>query len=290
MSPDPRAAAGARPALPTLSQLRDVARRHGIRPSRALGQHFLYDGNTLRRIVRLSGAGPRDRVLEVGAGLGTLTAALADAVGSVVAVEFDRSLLPALEEVLRGRDNVEVVEGDALRLDYRRLLGDEPCRFVSNLPYNVATPLVATLLESAPGIGSFLVTVQREVGERLAAPPGSRVYGAVTVLVAYHCRARVVGRVPPTVFWPRPKVESVLVELVRRPAPVPIAAGPLMEVVRAAFSQRRKTLRNSLAAALGRSHAEIEGAMREAGVGPAARAEDLPIEGFAALAAALGAG
>lgn len=268
----------------TASAARDLARRHAIRPSRALGQNFVIDPNTIRRVVRLAGVIPQDRVVEVGAGLGTLTLGLAEIAERVVAIEVDRRILPALTEVVGGLANVEIVVGDALRLDYRSILGGTAHRFISNLPYNIATPLLTQLLEEVPVIEDFVAMVQREVGERLVASPGSRTYGAVSVLVAFHCEAMMLGRVPATVFWPAPEVESVLVRLVRRPPPVGISSVHLMRVVRAAFSQRRKTVRNALASALGLASADIELSLAAAGVPAAARAESLGIEEFARIA------
>lgn len=274
--------------LLTATEVRDVARRYGIRPSRALGQNFLIDGNTVRKILRVAEVGPVDQVVEVGAGLGTLTVGLAQTARRVIAIEIDRAIVPALREVVAPFPNVELVAGDALGIDYGALLRPGRFRFVANLPYNIATPLLARLLSEVPQIEDFVVMIQREVGERLVASPGSRTYGAVSVLVAYHCGARLLGRVPPAVFWPPPRVESVIVRLLRRPPPVAVPAGALMGVVRAAFSQRRKTLRNALASALDRPPDAIEAVLRRAGVDPRARAEELSLQRFASIAEALG--
>jgi 16S rRNA (adenine1518-N6/adenine1519-N6)-dimethyltransferase len=274
------------PRLLTASDVRDLARRHGIRPSKALGQNFVIDPNTIRRIVRLAAVDAEDRVLEVGAGLGTLTLALADAARQVIAVEFDRALLPALEEVLEGVSNVEIVAADAMALEYGSLLRGLSHRFISNLPFNLATPLLTKLLEEVPQIGDFMVMVQREVGERLVASPGSKVYGSISVLVGYYAAGKVLGRVSPSVFWPPPRVESVLIQLVRRPPPVDVPIEPLMKATRAAFSQRRKTVRNALAAALGRDPDEVEKALKTAEVDPGSRAESLGLEDFARIAKA----
>lgn len=271
----------------TATRIRDLARRHGFRPSQALGQNFVVDPNTIRRIVRLAQIRPEDRVLEIGAGLGALTVALAEQAASVIAVEIDRRLLPALGEVVGDLPNVEVVAGDAMGLDYRGLLAGRPHRLVANLPYNIATPLVADLLAGVPEVVDLVVMVQREAGERLVAPPGSKVYGAVSVRVAYHCEARLLGRVPPTVFWPVPAVESVLVRLTRRPSPVEVDPTELMTVVQAAFGQRRKTIRNSLVSVLHRPPSEVEAALAAAGIDPAARAETVGLAAFARLAKAL---
>lgn len=257
---------------------------HGLRPSRALGQNFVVDPNTVRRIARLSGVTEGTRVVEIGAGLGSLTLALAEAGAQVVAVEVDRGLVPVLGQVVAGRD-VRVVEADALDLDWSALLGPPggaPWVLVANLPYNVATPLVVSVLERAPQVATLVVMVQREVAERLAAAPGDGAYGAVSVKVAYWAQATVVGRVPATVFVPRPKVESALVRIVRRPAPAldpgVVAYDRLFAVVRAGFGQRRKMLRRSLAGLV------APGAFEASGVAPEARAEDLGVEQWGQLA------
>ncbi len=263
-------------------EVRDLLARHDLHPSKALGQHFVVDANTVRRVARLAGVGPDDRVVEVGAGLGSLTLALAETGASVTAIELDRRLATVLRSVVEGVDPpVTVVEGDAMRLDWAALLGDHRWVLVANLPYNVATPLIATLLDVVPAIDRFLVMVQREVGERLAAGPGDDGYGAVSVLVSYWAEARVAGRVPPTVFFPQPKVESVLVDVRRRPAPAvgpDVERGRLFELVRAGFGQRRKMLRRSLAALIDPA------AFACAGVSPEARAEELDVADWGRLA------
>lgn len=278
--------------LLTPTTVRTLLADHGLRPRRALGQHFLADPNTARRIVRLAGIGEGDRVLEIGPGLGSLTLALAEAGADVVALELDRHLAPVLEATLAkvgadaSRRRVEVVVGDALSVDVDALLGDRadgPWHSVSNLPYNVAAPVVARLLETAPRVERQLVMVQREVGERLAAGPGSPAYGALSVKVAYHARAELAGTVPPTVFVPPPKVESVLVRIVRRPVlPVDVPSSDrLFALVRAGFGQRRKMLRRSLRPVLGERVVDV---LDAAGVDPAARAENLELMDWAKVA------
>lgn len=265
----------------TAAGVRALLDAHGLRASKALGQHFLADPNTARRIVRLAQVGPGDRVLEVGPGVGSLTLALAEAGARVLAVERDRYLIPALEEALEGREQVTVVEADALSVDYGSLLGHGPWVMVSNLPYNVATPLVARLLDEAPAIERMLVMVQREVGERLVARPGQRAASPISVRVAYHAEAQLAGEVPATVFVPRPRVESVLVRIRRRAAPA-VGCDPdsLFTLVRAAFAQRRKTLRRALRGLLSEA---TDAVIRAAGVDPRARAEQLSLEEWAAL-------
>jgi 16S rRNA (adenine1518-N6/adenine1519-N6)-dimethyltransferase len=266
-------------------QVLDLLDEHGLRPSRALGQNFVADANTVRRIARLAGVGAGDRVVEIGAGLGSLTLALLETGASVTAVENDRYLLPVLRQVAEPA-GATVVEGDALRLDWAALLGHERWVLVANLPYNVATPLVADLLDFVPAISRMLVMVQKEVGERLAASAGDEAYGAVSVKVAYWATAKVVGKVPPTVFVPQPNVDSALVAIERRPAPAVdpslVTAERLFSVVRAGFGQRRKMLRRSLAGLV------EPAAFEAAGVRPEARAEELDVAAWGRLAAHAG--
>lgn len=268
----------------THRQTTELLARYGLRPSRALGQNFVADPNTVRRIARLAEVGPGDQVVEIGAGLGALTRALAETGASVTAVEIDRYLVPILREAVEPL-GVTVIEGDAMALDWNGLLGSVAGRWtlVANLPYNIATPLVADLLDGVPAIGRMLVMVQREVGERLAAPAGADAYGAVSVKVAYWATAKVVGRVPASVFIPRPAVESVLVQIARRDEPaVDPAAVPgreLFELVRAGFGQRRKMLRKSLEGLVGPADFSC------AEVAPTARAEELDVAAWGRLAA-----
>jgi 16S rRNA (adenine1518-N6/adenine1519-N6)-dimethyltransferase len=267
----------------TPTDVRALLGEHGLRPSRALGQNFLADPNTAERIARLAGVGPGDQVLEIGPGLGSLTLALAGTGAEVLAVELDRHLLPALQSVVADTPNVTVEQGDALTYDFVSRLGGQGWQCVSNLPYNVATPVLLRLLTDVPQIDRFVVMVQREVGERLTARPGSRAYGAPSVRVAYHATARVCGHVPASVFVPRPKVESVLVSLSRRPAPAVDVSSPtlLFELVHAGFAQRRKMLRRSLRPVLGD---RADSVLVAAGVDPSLRAEALELDDWASVA------
>jgi len=267
----------------TPSDVRALMASYDVRPSRALGQNFLADPNTARRIARLAGVELGTRVLEIGPGLGSLTLALLDAGATVRAVELDRHVVPALEQVVADRD-VQIEHADALDYDFARL-GAGPWVCVSNLPYNIATPVVVRLLEEAPEVVRILVMVQREVGERLAAVPGTRAYGAVSVKVDYYATARVVGTVSPSVFVPQPKVDSALVLLERRARPPVEVASPdaLFELVRSGFATRRKMLRRSLRGVLGD---RTEAVLVAAGVDPTARAEELALPAWAALARA----
>jgi 16S rRNA (adenine1518-N6/adenine1519-N6)-dimethyltransferase len=265
---------------------------HGLRPSRALGQNFVVDPNTVRRIARLADFSPGASIVEIGAGLGSLSLALADAGAQVLAVEIDARLVPLLRTVIDERDraapgSIEVVEADALGLDWNGLLGGRSAGpgwgLVANLPYNIATPLVLQVLEQARMVDWLLVMVQREVGERLAASVGTKAYGSVTVQISYWATARMVGRVPPTVFLPRPRVDSVLVRIDRRPEPAVdpavVPAARLFEVVRAGFAHRRKMLRGALVGVVDPA------AFEEAGVDPRARAEELSVVDWGRLAA-----
>jgi 16S rRNA (adenine1518-N6/adenine1519-N6)-dimethyltransferase len=266
----------------TRREITELLERHGLSPSRALGQNFLADPNTVRRIVRLAQVSPGDPVVEIGPGVGSLTTALADAGAAVTAVELDRHLLPVLEEVV-GPLGVRVVHADALEADWDDLLaGHERWSLVANLPYNVGTTIVLQLLDDVPAIETMLVMVQREVGERLAAPPGSGAYGIPSVKLALWATAAVVGRVPPTVFVPAPKVESVLVRIRRLPEPaVDVDSDELMALVRRAFGQRRKMLRRSLAGEVSPA------AFAAAGIAPDDRPEQLGIQQWGALTAAV---
>lgn len=267
-------------------EVRRLLEENGLRPSRARGQNFVADPNTVRRIARLAAVGPGDRVIEIGAGLGSLTLALAETGARVTAVEVDRGLVPVLRRLVEPV-GVTVVEADAMRLDWDALLGGGRWVLVANLPYNVATPLVADLLDRVPAISRMLVMVQREVAERLAAVAGDDAYGAVSVKVAYWARATLAGLVPASVFVPVPKVESALVRIERRDVPAvdpDVDRERLFGLVSAGFGQRRKMLRRSLGALV------TPEAFAAAAVDPQARPEELDVLAWGRLAAAVAAG
>ena len=223
-------------------------------------------------------------VLEVGAGVGSLTTVLAGTGAEVVAVEVDPRLVPALREVTEPHRNVRVVIADAVSADWKELLpGPGPWTVVANLPYNVAVPVVMRLLREEPRVDRMLVMVQREVGERLAAGPGDQPFGAVSLRVAYRAHARVVRSIARSVFWPPPNVDSVLVSLVRRPSPEPPEEGALFRVIEEAFSQRRKTMRGALVR-LGLDRPAAERALAACRVDPSSRPEQLGLSEFACLA------
>ena len=290
---DPAASDGDSPgqALPGLlgaSDLRSIADRWGIRPTKQWGQNFVVDANTVRRIVRLAGVLPSDVVLEVGPGLGSLTLGLLASGARVEAVEIDPVLAQALPDTV-GRlrpdwlERLEVIAADALRIE---ALPIPPTALVANLPYNVAVPVVLHLLATFPSLTTGLVMVQAEVADRLVAPPGSRVYGVPSVKLAWFARADRAGSVPAGVFWPVPRVESGLVSFRRHDPPqTPATRAEVFTVVDAAFAQRRKTLRAALSGWAG-SAAEAERILRAAGVDPGARGESLDVSAFARIAGA----
>ena len=261
------------------ADIRALLDRHGLEARRALGQNFVVDPNTVRKIASLAGVGPGDPIVEIGPGLGSLTLALLEHDASVTAVEMDSELVPILREVVAGRD-VTIVEGDAQQVDWDDVLAAHPSwKLVANLPYNVATPLVLDLLRDVPAITEMLVMVQLEVAERLAATAPDPAIGIPSVLVAYHGVAEVVGNVPPTVFHPKPRVDSALVRIVRHhepPVSAPLAA--FEPLVRAAYGQRRKMIRKSLGGL--RTVEQIEAA----GVDPQARPETLDLDAWGRLA------
>ncbi|MGD0055736.1 MAG: 16S rRNA (adenine(1518)-N(6)/adenine(1519)-N(6))-dimethyltransferase RsmA [Acidimicrobiales bacterium] len=254
---------------------------HGLKPSRALGQNFVVDANTVRRIARLANVGAGDLVLEIGAGLGSLTLALVETGAEVQAIEVDRFLLEPLRSVV-GPHGVVVHHADALHANYHEILAGREAVVVANLPYNVATPLVLTLLETQPLIRRMLVMVQKEVGERFAAQAGDDAYGAASLRLQYYADAKVLGRVAPSVFLPKPHVDSALVSIVRRERvrvdPAQVSEAALFEVIRTSFGQRRKMLRRSLAAWA------TEGVFERADVASTRRPEELTLEEFARLA------
>jgi 16S rRNA (adenine1518-N6/adenine1519-N6)-dimethyltransferase len=270
-------------------QIRDLAGRLGVRPTKKWGQNFVIDANTVRRIVRLADLGPGDVVVEIGPGLGSLTLALLPQVASVVAVEVDPTLATALPQTVAALapaygDRLAVLHGDALTV--HSLPDPQPTALVANLPYNISVPVVLSFLEAFPTLRRALVMVQLEVAERLAAPPGSKTYGIPSLKAAWYAEVRLTGTVSRTVFWPAPNVDSGLVTLIRREPPrTPASRKEVFACIDAAFAQRRKTLRAALAGWAG-SAAHAETTLRAAGVDPRTRGEQLDIGTFAAIAAA----
>ena len=266
--------------------IRELAQQLDLRPTKALGQNFLHDANTIRKIVRTAGLSADDVVCEVGPGLGSLTLGLLPACAAVTAVEIDERLAGQLprtvaERLPRYADRLTVVTADALRVT--ALPGPPVTALVANLPYNVAVPVLLHLLELLPTVRSALVLVQAEVADRLAAAPGSPAYGVPSVKAAWYADVRRAGNVPRPVFWPAPNVDSGLVALTRRPPP-PGDRAETFAVVDAAFGMRRKGLRAALARWAG-SPAAAEARLRAAGIDPATRGEQLSVTDFARLAA-----
>ncbi|MFG2037486.1 16S rRNA (adenine(1518)-N(6)/adenine(1519)-N(6))-dimethyltransferase RsmA [Dactylosporangium sp. NPDC048998] len=266
------------------ADVRQLAERLGIRPTKQFGQNFVHDPNTVRRIVRAAELAPDDVVLEVGPGLGSLTLALLEHGNPVCAVEIDPPLAEALPETVakytpEHADRLTVVAGDALRVD---LGGLRPTALVANLPYNVAVPVVLHLLATVPTLRRGLVMVQKEVADRLTAGPGSRIYGVPSVKLAWYATARQAGRVPPSVFWPVPNVESGLVGFAVHDTINPDKS-ETFAVVDAAFAQRRKTLRAALAGWAGGPPA-AERILRAAGIDPGLRGEQLTVDDFTRIA------
>lgn len=260
-------------------RLRELFERHEVRPKKELGQNFVVDPNTIGKMLDLAKIGRRDHVLEIGAGAGSLTLGLAARAARVTAVEFDRRLIPVLKEVVGDVPNIEIVEADALRLDLESI---GATRVIGNLPYNIAATLVLRVLETAPNIRDLTVMTQREVGERLAAESGSKVYGQTSVLVRYFADARVAARVSRRAFYPVPNVDSVIVRITRTDVPE-VDRDRLFDLVRAVFSQRRKMIRKTLLSVASSPEAATR-ALSRAGIDASARPEELDLDAFVALA------
>ena len=271
-------------------EVRRLAGALGVRPTKQLGQNFVHAPNTVRRIVRAAAVDPMDVVVEVGPGLGSLTLALLPEVASVHAVEIDPVLAGALPGTVAAHapavaDRLRVITADALRLRATDFV-EPPTALVANLPYNVAVPVVLHLLSILPSLVHGLVMVQQEVADRLTAPPGSRKYGIPSVKLAWYASSRMAGRVPPTVFWPVPNVDSGLVSFTRREPPSgDVDRVEVFSAVDAAFAQRRKMLRTALAGWAGGVDA-ASSILGEAGGDPGLRGEALSVEQFTAVAAA----
>jgi 16S rRNA (adenine1518-N6/adenine1519-N6)-dimethyltransferase len=286
--PTPSASGTAPAPLFGASDIRRLAGEIGVRPTKTLGQNFVIDGNTIRRIVAAAGIGPDETVLEIGPGLGSLTLGLLDAAKAVVAVEIDPVLAAKLPETIRqwrpgSTGDFDLVLADAMKVTE---LPAEPAALVANLPYNVAVPVVLHLLQHFPSIRHGLVMVQDEVADRLAAGPGSKIYGVPSVKAAWYSSMRKAGIIGMNVFWPAPKIQSGLVAFTRREPPATTASREeVFAVIDAAFAQRRKTLRAALAGWAG-SAAEAERCLVAAGVDPTARGEVIDIAAFARIAEA----
>ncbi|TFD28508.1 16S rRNA (adenine(1518)-N(6)/adenine(1519)-N(6))-dimethyltransferase RsmA [Cryobacterium sp. TMT2-23] len=269
------------------AEIRDLAEMLGVNPTKKLGQNFVIDGNTVRRIVKVATITPADTVVEVGPGLGSLTLGLLETGARVVAVEIDDRLaeqLPITVELMHPGAPLTVIRADALKITE---IPGEPSRLVANLPYNVSVPVLLHLLEHFESIRAGVVMVQAEVGERLAAPPGSKVYGSPSVKAAWYGQFRTAGKVSRQVFWPVPNVDSILIAFERRAEPLASEELRLntFALVDGAFQQRRKMLRQSLSSVLGDSATASE-ILTKAGIDPTERGEQLTVDDFLAIARA----
>lgn len=276
--------------------IRNIMQSHGISCRKSLGQNFLVDNNIISKIVSTAELTKEDIVVEIGPGLGALTTKIARTAGKVIAVEVDRGLLAVLPEVLEGVQNVEMIQGDALKTDFDRLVEEstggvyggcgKKYKLMANLPYYITSPVLMHLLLSRFNISIIVIMVQAEVAERLAALPGSKVYGAISLAVQYFTVPEVLFRVPRTVFYPKPEVDSAVVRLAVRPEPAVSVRdeNALFKIIRSAFGKRRKTLLNSLTGSgLGLDRDNCLRALENAGINPGRRGETLSLEEFASL-------
>jgi len=261
----------------SFSEVQRLLKSAAIAPKKSLGQNFVVDPNTVRRMARLAGVGEGSRVLEIGAGLGSLTLALAETGAQVTAIETDRALIPLLKNAVG--NEARIVEADARSLSWNDVVPAPGWHLVANLPYNIATTLVLTVLDEVPNINRLLVMVQQEAGERITASVGNPAYGAVSVRVALRGQASIVGQVPPSVFYPKPRVNSVLVAIERVGKNIELKVeDELIKLLRIAFNQRRKMLRKSL-----KGHLE-EATIERAQIAPTSRPEELDLDQWIALA------
>lgn len=280
--------------------VRSLMQRHGLSCRKSLGQNFLIDANIINKIIAAAELTPSDLVVEIGPGLGALTARAAGSAGKVLAVEVDRGLLKVLAETLEGAGDLAVIHGDALEIDFDRLAheqtagafgrGGKSYKLLANLPYYITSPLLLHLLLKRFNISLLVVMIQLEVAARLAAAPGSKDYGSLSVVVQYYTEPKFLFRVPRTVFYPPPGVDSAVVRLATRPRPAVAVRDEAVffKVVRASFGKRRKTLLNSLAGSgLGPDRETWQEVLEKAGIDPGRRGETLSLEEFAALADSL---
>lgn len=267
------------------SDLKDMMEKHDLRPSKSLGQNFVVDPNTILKIIRAANIEKGEQILEIGPGLGSLTSQLS-VTSKVVAIELDRYLIPALEEVLNHfgkRENVEIVQEDAMKIDWQEFFTQRQgvWKMVANLPYNIATPLLVTLLENAPEIQAIYVMVQLEVGERFAASPKSKAYGIPSVKAQYWAETKVLGKVSPNVFLPVPKVDSAILQIIRKSSPPEVNYANFSRLIQTAFQHRRKMIRKSLNTLVPLANFSI------AELSPQARPEELSVTDWVKLAKTL---
>ena len=276
------------------STIADIRERYNFQLSRSLGQNFITDRSIIERIVEGAGVGENDLVIEIGPGIGVLTAEAAEAAARVIAVEIDSKLIPILSETLAEYDNIKVINQDILKTDVNKIIEEEKAagnftgavRIIGNLPYYITTPIIMGLLESGVKADSITVMMQKEVADRIKASPGSKTYGAISAAVQYYCIVEQIASVPKEVFVPRPKVDSAVLNLhIRKEKPVELTDEKMFfACIRSGFGQRRKTLLNSLTGTAGLSKEDIRTILSTVGIDPVRRAETLNMEEFAAIA------
>ena len=278
--------------------INELKKKYGFRLSKSLGQNFLTDKNIIDKIIEKSMIGKEDLVIEIGPGIGVLTAAAAEAGGKVIAVEIDRNLIPILKETLSEYDNIEIINSDVLTTDFREILEQNReidgqkiggIKILGNLPYYITTPIIMKILEDRVPADSITIMLQKEVADRIKAGPGTKAYGALSVAVQYYCTVAHVVNAPKEIFVPQPKVDSTVIRLdIRKEKAVRLNdEAVFFAVVKAGFGQRRKTLLNSLTGVLGLSKAEIASILESASIDPVRRAETLSLDEFAALSNAI---
>ena len=269
---------------------RNILDKYGVRFNKGLGQNFLIDNSIVADIVKGSEITRDDFVIEIGPGVGTLTKQLLEAAGSVTAIELDDALLPILREELKGFDNLTLIHGDAVKIDFKEIIGVRKVKFVANLPYYVTTPIIARLLNDQIPLETLTIMIQKEVAERINAQPGNKDYGAITLLVQYYCDTEILRSVPPSAFIPRPQVDSTVIRLLKLDEPRAKVEDETLffRIIRQSFNMRRKTLFNGLRA-LGYSKELIEEVFELVGIDMKARGETLSVKKFADLSNAIGA-
>lgn len=276
------------PVIANPSVTRHILKAFNLHATKKFGQNFLVDANIVRDIVDSAEAGPGDKILEIGPGIGTLTQGLAESGAEVIAVEIDKKLPAVLAETLKGYDNVTIVPGDILKVNIREIMGEGPFKVAANLPYYITTPILMALLEQHLPITHIVTMVQKEVAERMVAKPGSRIYGALSVAVQYYTEPHIAYDVPPRSFIPAPEVDSVVIACKVRETPAVAVKDEkvFFRVVKAAFGQRRKTISNAMKGA-GFDKEQIAAAFEKAGIDAGRRGETFSLEEFGRLADAL---
>jgi len=275
--------------------IRDIRAKHGFKFSKSLGQNFLMDKNIIDKIIEKSFIGKNDLVIEIGPGIGVLTAAAAEEAGKVIAIEIDRNLIPVLQDTLHEYQNIEIRNSDILKTDLHEILKQnreingqkvEAVRIIGNLPYYITTPIIMRILEDRVPADSITIMLQKEVADRIKAGPGTKTYGALSLAVQYYCTITHVINAPKEIFVPQPKVDSAVIRLdIRKEKPIALQSEEaFFAVIKAGFGQRRKTLLNSLTGIYGMTKEDISAVMNEAGIDSGRRAETLSMEEFALLA------